>query len=96
LKKQIKLKNLLKENKKNLNEGIIADFITNIIYAMMSGKRKELDNLIDPEGRKNIANAAQKLKNAIEKYNKLLLRSDVKKFIEDSGKSVDDFHIDKM
>ena len=76
--------------------GKVADIITNIVMLFMRGKIKQMDSLIDPEQRKKVVDAAKEVKSAVERYNKLLDRPDIKEFIEESGKSVEDFRIDKL
>ena len=77
--------------------GRLADTITNILVkTVFRGKAKQLENMIDKEQNNEIAKAAQNLKKATDKFNKLLERPDVKKTIEESGGKIEDYKIDKI
>ena len=76
--------------------GKVVNLITKIIMFFIRGKIKQIDHLIDSEQRKKLADAGKELKDSIERYNKLLDRPDVKKFIEESGKSIEEFRINKL
>lgn len=91
MKKQIRLKNLIKEEK--LNEGIITSALTNLINFLLSSKVKQIDNLIDPKSRREVAAYATKLKTSVEKYNEHLRKPEVKRSIEKLGGNIEDYFI---
>jgi len=76
--------------------GKVVDIITNIVMFFMRGKIKQIEGLIDPEQRKEVAKAAKELQEAVERYNKMLNKPSVRKSIEDSGGKVEDYYIDKL
>lgn len=85
-----------KNKKESVNEGIISSLLAKIISFALSGHMKQIDSLIDPQKRKDVAIAARNLKDHVAKYNKHLNDPNVKKIIQDAGLTVEDFYIDKL
>lgn len=96
MKNNLKLKNLIENKKKPINEGVISNILGRLITFIMSGTVKQIDSLIDPQKRREVANAATNLRKAIEKYNKSLENPEIKKQLESMGQKIEDFYINEL
>jgi hypothetical protein len=95
LRNNLKLKNLIKE-KKSINESVMSNLLGRLLTFIMSGTVKQIDNMIDPKKRRDVANAATNLRKAIESYNESLKQPDIKKQLESTGKKIEDFYINEL
>ncbi|HBD93553.1 MAG TPA: hypothetical protein DC057_05225 [Spirochaetia bacterium] len=95
MKKQLQLKSLVKDNK-IIKEGFISDLITSIIVKIMSPKMRQIDSLIEPEKRKEIADISKRLKDVIDHYNQRLDTPEGKQFLKDLNAKKEDFYIDRF
>lgn len=94
--KKSELKQLIREEikkveKQSLHEGIISSFITNIVMLALQGKAKQIDSLIDPVGRRDLIKASHEFSKSVQNYKNYLNRPDVKKDLEKSGLTPEDF-----
>ncbi len=96
MKRHIKFKDLLEEDKNKINEGVVSSLLGKLITFMMSGTVKQIDSLIDPQKRRDVADAAVNLRKLIDKYNKSLENPEVKKNLESTGKNIEDFYIKEL
>ena len=92
MKKQIKFRD--KKDKPREKVSIINRILTNIIMFFMKDTIKRLDGMIDPEQQKAVEASTKELEDEVEKYNKMLEKPEIKKAIEDAGKSIEDFKMD--
>lgn len=95
--KKSELRQLVKEElnslktKKQINEGFITDFITSMAMLVLSGKSKQIDNMIDPIGRRDVIKASNDFKKSVENLRNLLNSPSVKQSLKDSGMKPEDF-----